>query len=169
MTSIGSGKGIDQRMLAIALMFIVVVFSINAAAQAVPDLSGNWTLNRTASTMADLFSLAPAQIKIVQKGNDLVIERRATFQDREFTNTDKFTLDGKECINPGWSDSEKRSTAVWSAGKASLMITTKISLGDNGDETVVETFRLKNRQLIIETKGSSVFGETAETLVFDKK
>lgn len=169
MTSIRSGKGIDQTKVGIAFTLLLVVFGLNAAAQAEPDLSGNWALNRTASTMADLFSLAPAQIKIVQKGNDLVVERQATFQDRKFTNTDKFTLDGKECINPGWSDSEKRSTAVWSAGKASLIITTKISLGDNGDETVVETYRLKNRQLIIETKGSSVFGETAETLVFDKK
>lgn len=169
MTSIRSGKGIDHRMLAIAFMFTVVVFSINAAAQTAPDLSGNWTLNRTASTMADQFNMAPSHIKIVQEGNDLFVERRSNFQDREFTIKDKFTLDGKVCINPGWEDSEKRSTAVWSAGKASLIITTTIPMGDNGDMTVVETYRLKNRQLIIETKGSSAFGDRAETLIFDKK
>lgn len=169
MTSIRSGKGIGVTRLAITLLLTVLGFGINASAQEVPDFSGTWTLNRAASQLDDQFSMAPGQIKVVQAGNDLTVERRSNFQDREFIIKDKFTLDGKECINPGWEDSEKRSTAVWSADKASLIITTKIPMGDNGDMTVVETYRLKNRQLIIETKASSSFGDRAETLVFDKK
>lgn len=169
MTLRRSGKGISVTRSAITLLLNLLVFGITASAQEVPDFSGTWTLNRAASVLDDQFSIAPGQIKIVQAGNDLFVERHSNFQDREFIVKDKFTLDGKECINPGWADSEKRSTAEWTAGKASLMITTKIPMGDNGEMTVVETFRLKNKQLVIETKASSTFGDRAETLVFDKK
>ena len=134
-----------------------------------PDFSGTWTLNKAASKLTDQFSMAPTQIKIVQAGNDLEVERSSSMVGNEFTVKDKFTLDGKESINPGWSDSQKRSTAVWPADKASLIITTKISMGDNGDMTTVETYRLRGQQFVIETKGSSSFGEVSETLVFDKK
>ncbi len=169
MTSKRSGKGIGTTRLAITLLLTIVVFGITASAQEVPDFSGTWTLNRAASVLDDQFSMAPGQIKVAQAGNDLFVERHSNFQDREFIVKDKFTLDGKESINPGWADSEKVSTAVWTAGKASLVITTKIPMGDNGEMTVVETFRLKNRQMIIQTKASSAFGDRSEMLVFDKK
>ena len=169
MTSKRSGKGIGVTRLAITLLLTVLGFGINASAQEVPDFSGTWTLNRAASVLDDQFSMAPGQIKVAQAGNDLFVERHSNFQDREFIVKDKFTLDGKESVNPGWADSEKVSTAVWTAGKASLVITTKIPMGDNGEMTVVETFRLKNRQMIIQTKASSAFGDRSEMLVFDKK
>ena len=81
----------------------------------------------------------------------------------------KFTLDGKECVNPGWQDTQKKSTAVWSDDKSSLKITTKFPMGDNGEMTVVETYKLDSGNLIIETMASSSFGEVAETQVFEKQ
>ncbi len=168
MMLIRSGKGNDPTKLAIAFLLLLAVFSVSAAAQT-PDFSGTWTLNRTTSKLNDQFSMAPTVIKVVQTANGLDVERHASFSGNDFTINDKFTLDGKECINPGWADDEKKSTAVWSGDKASLIITTKISLGDNGEMTIIEVYRLKDKHLVIEIKGSSFFGETAETLVFDRK
>lgn len=168
MMLIRSGKGNDRTNLAIAFLLLLAVFSISSAAQT-PDFSGTWTLNRTTSKLTDEFSMAPTSMIVVQAANALDVERHSNFQGRDLTTKDRFTLDGKECVNPGWEDSQKTSTAVWSENKASLTITTKISLGDNGDMTIIEVFRLKDRHLVIETKGSSSFGEQTETLVFDKK
>jgi len=168
MMFIRSGKVIVRARLAIAFLLLLVVFSISAAAQTV-DFSGTWTLNKAASKMADQFSMAPTNIKIVQRANTLDIERHSNFQGNDLTVKDKFTLDGKESINPDWADSQKRSIAAWSDDKASLVITTKISLGDNGEMTIIEVYRLKDKQLVIEARSSSFFDEVAETLVFDKK
>ena len=168
MMLITSGKGNDQTNLAIAFLLLLVVFSIRAAAQT-PDFSGTWTLNKTTSKLNDQFSMAPTDMTVVQAANQLVVEKHSSFQGNDFAIKDKFTLDGKECVNPGWEDSEKRSTAVWSDNKASLIITTKIPMGDTGEMTVIEVYRLKDRHLVIETSSSSSFGEVAETLVFDKK
>lgn len=133
------------------------------------DFSGTWILNKTTSKLNDQFDMAPNDITVVQGSNDLVIERHSRFQDREFTVKDKFTLDGKESINPGWQDSQKSSTAVWSDDKTSLIITSRVPMGDNGDMTIVEVYRLKDGHLIIETRSSSSFGEKSDVLVFDKK
>ncbi|MBV5311659.1 MAG: hypothetical protein JZU47_00090 [Prolixibacteraceae bacterium] len=76
------------------------------------DFSGNWKLNRSISKLNDQFSMAPKEIILAQKDNDFNVERHSTFQDRDFTIKDKFTLDGKESINPGWQDTQKKSTAI---------------------------------------------------------
>lgn len=153
---------------ALALLLSVMVFTISAAAQ-VPDLSGTWALNRTASKLTDQFNMAPPLIKISQTANILSIDRHSNFQGEEFIIKDKFTLDGKVNINPGWADSEKSSTAVWSDDETSLKITTKIPMGDNGEMTIIEVFRLNGKRLVIEMNASSTFGDQAATLVFDKK
>jgi hypothetical protein len=133
------------------------------------DFSGNWKLNTSKSTLSDQFSMAPKEIIILQDGNNLNLERHATFQDQDFTIKDKFTLDGAECINHGWQDSEKKSTAVWSDDKASLKITTKIQMGDNGEMTIIEVYKMDGANLVIESSSSSSFGDRSETMFFDKQ
>jgi hypothetical protein len=113
--------------------------------------------------------MAPKEIIILQDGNNLNLERHSTFQDQDFTIKDKFTLDGAECINPGWQDSEKKSTAVWSDDKASLKITTKLPMGDNGEMTIIEVYKMDGANLVIESSASSSFGDRSETMVFDKQ
>jgi hypothetical protein len=113
--------------------------------------------------------MAPKEIIIVQNGNNFNLERHSTFQDQDFTINDKITLDGVECINPGWQDSEKKSTAVWSDDNASLKITTKIPMGDNGEMTITEVYKLDGANLVIETSSASSFGDRSETMIFDKQ
>ncbi|MBK7132619.1 MAG: hypothetical protein IPH69_07285 [Bacteroidales bacterium] len=72
------------------------------------------------SKLGDQFSMAPKEIIITQGANELNVERHSSFQDQEFTTKDKFTLDGKECVNAVWQDTQKKSTLTLSEDKKSI-------------------------------------------------
>lgn len=133
------------------------------------DFSGSWKLNTAKSKLNAEFSMAPKEIIIAQSGNDLKVEKHSSFQDQEFTTIDKLTLDGKECINTGFQDTQKKSTAVWSDDKAFLKITSKFSIGDGGEMTIVEVYKMDGTDMIIESGASSSYGEMTETMYFEKK
>ena len=152
----------------IVFLLAALLVSVIVSAQT-PDFSGSWTLNKANSKLNDQFSMAPKDIIVAHAGNDFDIEKHSSFQGNDFTIKDKFTLDGKECINPGWQDSQKKSTAVWSDDKLSLKITTKFPMGDNGEMTINELYKMNGSNLVVETTASSSFGDVAETLVFDKQ
>lgn len=133
------------------------------------DFSGTWNLNKPKSTLNDQFSMAPSQIIIAQELDVLTVERHSSFQGQEFTINDKFTLDGKECINDGWQNTQKKSTVVWSDDETSLTITTKIPMQDGGEMTIIETYSLAENSLKITASASSSFGDISETYLFDKQ
>lgn len=149
--------------------FLIVIMAAVVSSVSAADFSGNWKLNSGKSKLNDQFSMAPREIILVQNGNDLNVEKHSSFQDQDFTIKDKFTLDGKECVNAGWQDTQKKSTAVWSDDKNSLKISTKLPIGDNGDMTIVEVYKFDGENLVIETSTSSSFGESTETMVYDKQ
>jgi len=150
--------------------FLLVTFLISAITSAQGlDFSGTWKLNTSKSKLGEEFSMAPKEIIIAQKGNEFNVEKHSSFQDQEFTINDKFTLDGKECLNPGWQDSQKKSTAVWSDDKKSLKITTKMSMGDGGEMTITEIYKMDGINMVIESSSSSSYGEMAETMAYDKQ
>ena len=150
--------------------FILAAFLISsvATAQAV-NFSGTWKLNSTKSKLGDQFSMAPKEIIISQDVNKLNVERHSSFQDQDFTNSDKFTLDGKECINPGWQDTQKKSTLVWSDDKKSLKCITKFPMNDGGEMIITEVYKMDGTNMIIESSASSSFGDMSETMVYDKQ
>jgi hypothetical protein len=147
----------------LAAFLVLGVYSVNAA-----DFSGTWKLNKGKSKLGDQFSMAPSTLIAAQSANDLNVEKHISFQDQEMTTKEKYTLDGKESINPGFQDSQKKSVAVWSSDNNSLTITSKISMGDS-DITTVEVYKLSDGNLVVESKMSSSFGENSETMVFDKQ
>ena len=153
-----------KTMIFISTLLLSAVVSAQGA-----DFSGNWKLNTSRSRLGQEFSMAPKTIIVTQKGNELNVEKHSSFQDQEFTINDKFTLDGKECINPGWQDSQKKSTAVWSDDKKSLKITTKMTIGDGGELTIVEVYKMDGANMVIESASSSSYGDLAETMVYDKQ
>jgi hypothetical protein len=155
-------------MKKLLLVFAAVMFSSAIFAQG-PDFSGSWKLNTTKSTLGAEFSMAPKDVIIVQNGNDLSVEKHSEFQGQEFVSTDKFTLDGKECTNTVFQDMQKKSTCAWSDDKSSLNVVSKMSMGDGGDITINEVYKLDGGSLVIESKSSSSFGDMAEKMVFDKK
>lgn len=141
--------------------------ALSASAQ-VPDFSGSWKLNNDKSKLNAEFSMAPLQLIVAQKGNDLSIERHSEFQGEAVTMTDKFTLDGKECVNKGFMDTQKKSNAAWSDDKKSLKITSKIVTDDGNEINITEILKLDGGNLIVDSSSSSSWGDMAETHVYDK-
>ena len=154
-------------MKKIFLLFTAIFLSVVVSAQV--DFSGSWKLNSSKSKLGDQFSMAPKEIIVVQKGNDLSVEKHAEWQGQEFTINDKFTLDGKECVNAGMMDSKKKSTAVWASDKKSLKISSKIPMQDGGEFSVTEVYKIDGGNMIIQSDASSSFGDMSETQVYDKK
>jgi hypothetical protein len=152
-------------MKKIVLLLSAVFFSTMLFAQT--DFSGTWTLNTSKSQLGER-SFAPKSIIIAQKGNEMSIESHNEFQGEERTRTNKYTLDGKECVNPGFRDSEVKSKAVWSSDKKSLTIDSTVEM-QNGDMTIKAVYKMDGNNLVIESSSSSSFGDRSETQVFDKK
>ena len=152
-----------KSIILLSALLVAMVFTASAV-----DFSGNWKLNKSKSKLGEQFSMAPSILIAAQSGNDLNLEKHIAFQDQEMTTKEKYTLDGKESVNPGFQDSQKKSTAVWSGDKNSLTITSKIPMGDN-DMTTVEVYKIVDGNLVIDSKMSSSFGENNETMVFDKQ
>jgi hypothetical protein len=155
-------------MKKILLLSATLMISVLVSAQGL-DFTGTWKLNTSKSKLGDQFSMAPREIIITQKDNDLAVEKHSSFQDQEFTTTDKFTLDGKECVNTGWQDSQKKSTVAWADDKQSLKITSKLNIGDGGEMTIVEVLKKDGPNMVIESSSSSSFGDMSETMVYEKQ
>ncbi|MBA7513005.1 hypothetical protein ES705_05014 [subsurface metagenome] len=152
------------------IKFLLAIFLISAVATAqVVNFSGTWKLNSSKSKLNAEFSMAPNELILTQKDNDLDVERHSSFQGQDFTTNAKFTLDGKECINPGWQDTQTKSTAVWSDDKKSLKITIKFPMNDGSEMITVAVYKMDGSDLVIESSSSSSFGDMAETMVFDKQ
>ena len=151
-----------------AFLSFLIIISVLANSQNL-NFSGTWKLNSDLSKLNAEFSFAPKEILIDHKGNDLKVERHSSFNGEDFTTNDKFTLDGKECINIGWQDSEKKSTAVWADDKKSLKINTKLTMGDGNEMSITEIFKMDKKNMVIETSASSSYGDMSEIMIYDKQ
>lgn len=145
------------------LVFLLSAIFFSSMLFAQTDFSGTWTLNTSKSKLGER-SFAPKSVVIVQKGNEMSVESHNEFQGQERVRNSKYTLDGKECVNPGFRDSEIKSTAVWSGDKKSLTITSKFET-QNGEMTLKAVYKMDGGNLVIENS----FGDRSTTQVFDKK
>ena len=152
-------------MKKLVFLFSAVFFTTMVFAQT--DFSGSWTLNTSKSKLGER-SFAPKSATIVQTKADISIETRSEFNGEERVRKSKYTLDGKECTNKGFRDMDVKSTAVWSADKKVLTITSKVSM-DNGDMTMKSVYKMDGANLVNESSSSSSMGDRSETQVFDKK
>lgn len=155
-------------MKKVAFLLSAMLLAVMVSAQGT-DFSGKWKLNSSKSKLNADFSFAPKEVVIQQSGNDLSVEKHSSFQGNDFTINDKFTLDGKECINEGWQGSKKKSTAVWSDNKKELTIASKIPMQDGGEMTITEIYKMDGNNLVIESAASSSFGDLNETMAYDKQ
>ncbi len=152
------------------LVFLSVALLIASLAFGQVDFSGTWKINTSKSKLGGEFMMSPQEMIISQSGNTMEVEKHSDFQGQVFTTNDTFTLDGKECVNTGFMDAEKKSTAVWSDDKKSLTVTSKVPMGGGGDEmTLVEVYSMNGNNLSVELTASSSFGDMSETGVYDKQ
>ncbi|HKJ42605.1 MAG TPA: hypothetical protein VKA27_10965 [Sunxiuqinia sp.] len=151
------------------LLVVIAMAVVTMAASAQPNFSGSWKLNTSKSKLNDQWTMAPKSIDINQSDNQLGVDKHVSFQDNDFTISDKFTLDGKECINKGWRDTEKKSKANWSDDKKSLTIDSTLPMRDGGDMTIKETYQMDDKTLVLVSHVSSSYGEVEERMVYDKQ
>jgi hypothetical protein len=159
------------------ILMLAFLFAFSVSTFAAPgsvDFSGTWALN-TAKTPAAEGGFGPAKsLKVTQSGNDLSVETvRAGRDGQEMTITNKYTLDGKPCVNTSMRG-EATSVLTWSADGKSLTITTTSSFSRNGQTTEMKsvdvwTLSADGKTLTIDQTSSTPRGERKTTAVYDKK
>jgi hypothetical protein len=154
-------------MKKIVFIFLAVAFSAVVSAQIV-NLSGNWTLNVAKSTLNEQFSLAPKSCIISQTDNVLTVEKKLDMMGELTTITEKFNLDGSECTNPGIMESVKKSKAVFSDDKKSILISSDITTADMSIK-MTEKYTIDNENMIYQSTSSSPsFGDMSDTAAYNK-
>ena len=152
------------------LLYLLAFTLVSVAGMGqVSDFSGTWKLNNEKSTLFEQFSLAPSQLILTQTADSLTVEKHGNFQGTDYVTKDKFSLDGKECINPGMMDSKKTSTAVWSEDGKILTISSKLPTQDQGEATIKEVYQMVENNLKLELNAASSMGEMAEIYLLDKE
>lgn len=155
-------------MKKVVFIFLAVAFSAVASGQII-NLSGNWSINVTKSTLNEQFSLAPKVCNISQTDNELIVEKKLDFMGQETIITEKFNLDGTESTNPGFMESVKKSKVVISDDKKLITISSDITTSDMGTIKLTEKYSIDNENLIYQSTSSSPsFGEMLETAVYNK-
>ncbi|MDP3180934.1 MAG: hypothetical protein Q8M67_03900 [Bacteroidota bacterium] len=153
------------------LLYLIafILGSMTSMAQT-PDFSGTWNINNGKSTFFEQFSLAPSQLILIQTADSLMVEKHGNFQGTDYVTKEKFSLDGKECVNPGMMpDSKKTSIAVWSEDGKVLTVSSKLPTQDQGEATIIEVYQMEESSLKVQLNAASQMGEMAETYVLDKQ
>ncbi|NMC41888.1 MAG: hypothetical protein GYA43_12095 [Bacteroidales bacterium] len=160
--------------LSLVAAFILLT-GIQGKAQGV-NFSGTWTFNESKSPASEGgFRFAPSKLVITQSGNDLTVQRTSPGMDGgEMTTTDKFTLDGKECINTMFGDNKRKTVVKWSADSKSLIFSHSMSFEMDGQSmqfNSTENWKLNeaDKTLSVETLMTTPNGEMKTTNVYDRK
>ncbi|MDP3644939.1 MAG: hypothetical protein Q8S54_17365 [Bacteroidota bacterium] len=152
------------------LIYLLVLSTLSMATMAEGiDFSGTWKLNNEKSTLFEQFSLAPSQLILIQTADTLLVEKHGNFQGQDYVTKDKFSLDGKDCVNIGWMDSKKTSIAVWSEDGKILTISSKVPTQDGGEATIKEVYQMEESSLKLLFNAASSMGEMSETYLLDKQ
>jgi hypothetical protein len=150
------------------LLISSLTFGQNAA-----NYSGNWAINDSKSNVGEGGGrMVSKTITIVQDATTFTIDKVFAGQDgTERKMSEKYTLDGKESVNPVFN-TQKKSKAVWSADKQSLTVSSVMVFEMNGESNeikTVETYKISGSDLTIDSQSISSMGERKATLVYTKK
>jgi hypothetical protein len=137
------------------------------------NYAGTWAFNESKSSQAE-FRFAPSLMVITQEGNNLTVESTRKNQDgEEVKGTAKYTLDGKECSNPGFGNNARKSVLTWSSDGKTLNFSHSSKFDRNGETTefkYTETWKINaDKTLAVETTMNFQGQENKTTNVYDKK
>jgi hypothetical protein len=161
-----------MKNLKLSLAVFGLLISVLTFGQA--NFTGSWAFNESKSNLGEgQFRMYSPTLTITQDANTFSIERSFRNQDGdEMKTTEKYTLDGKESVNPVWNTS-KKSVATWSADKNVLTVSSSMVFEFNGESNeikTVENYSLTDGKLMtIDSKSTSSRGERVTKLVYDKK
>lgn len=157
-----------RRLLIISISIFITALSYGQA-----NFTGSWTLNESKSNLGEGFRMFAPAIAITQDANTFTIERTYRGQDgQERKSTEKYTLDGKESVNTVFNNTQKKSTAAWSDDKQSLKVSSAMTFEFNGESNeikTVETYKLADGGLTIDSQSTSSRGERKMLLAYEKK
>jgi hypothetical protein len=175
-------KKMKKSVLAILSLTIMLAFiapQMTNAQAGKANFAGNWTFNAEKSTQPPAggqgggggrggFGGGP--MTVTQEANLLTVETTRPGRDggAPTKRTAKYTLDGKESVNP-MGQSESKSVATWSADGKSLTIVTKTNF--NGNEmTSTQVWTLTApKALTIQSTRQGQNGEVKTTQVYEIK
>jgi hypothetical protein len=154
------------------IMMSLMVSSLSFG-QGAANFSGSWAYNESKSTVGEGGGrMISRTLVIAQDASALSLERAFTGQDgTERKMSEKYTLDGKESVNPVFN-TQKKSKAVWSADKKALTVSSVMVFEMNGESNeikTVEVYKLSGTEMTIDSQSTSSMGERKSTLVYSKK
>ena len=163
----------------IVMMLVMISFLTSAktfSQAGKTDFSGTWAFNETKSTPSDGgFRMAASLLVITQDGNTLSYESTRKNRDGEdVKSTSKFTLDGKESVNPaGFGSNNRNSVVTWSADNKTLNFAHTMKFerdGETQEFKSTESWKLNDaKTLSVETIMNFQGEERKTTNVYDKK
>jgi len=163
------------QMIALMVMFSLFILPVKLNGQgAKPNFAGSWAFNEAKSNLGEGGNFRRAtQITVTHDGNDLTAARVRTNQDGvATTTTEKFTLDGKECINDTGRGPSK-AIVTWSADGKALNFAITRTFDMNGETRTMkstEVWTLTDaKTLSILSTATFQDNEMKSTLVYDKK
>jgi hypothetical protein len=157
------------------LITLTLMISSVSFGQGAVNFSGSWAFNESKSNLGEGGPRMVSQtLVIVQDATTFSLERAFTGQDgTERKMSEKYTLDGKESVNPVFNTT-KKSTATWSADKKSLTVSSNMVFEMNGEKNEIKTVEIYkladgDKTLTIDSQSTSSMGERKATLVYNKK
>jgi hypothetical protein len=170
------------RFLSFAIIVAFLMPAMTNAQTGKTNFTGNWTFNQSKSDMGQPPQgggqgggqrIGGGNLSVKQEANLLTVDRTRTGQDGSVqTTTEKYTLDGKECVNTN-PRGESKSTVTWSADGRSLNVVTTRTMNMNGESremksTSVWTLTDANT-LTVNSTMTTPNGDRVTKIVYDKK
>jgi hypothetical protein len=161
------------RILSVAVMLTFMIPVITKAQAGKTNFSGTWTFNESKSNMGEGRGFRARQLTVKQDGINLAIDRlRTTPNGDDVTSNEKYTTDGKECVN-SMGRGQAKSVVTWVTGGKALNFATTRTFERDGETMTMkstEVWTLTDaKTLSIATTANTPNGEMKATLVYDKK
>lgn len=155
-------KKSTRLVLVAAAMCLVAV-----AAQAKPNLTGEWKMNIAKSEFGMMPAPTSAVWKITHNDPELKVASTQVSERGEFTSNNAYTTDGKECVNKGRMG-ELKSTLKWDGD--TLVIESKAEFGGNA-VTITDKWTLSEdgKILTVNRHFASTQGEGDVRQVYEKQ
>jgi hypothetical protein len=135
-------KGVSLiRAIAVAITLSLFLLPVNMYGQgAKTNFSGTWAFNEAKSNLGEGPGFRGAsKLVITQDDNNLTVARDRTNQNGETTTTtDKYTLDGKECVNTSGRGPSK-TIVTWAADGKSLNFAVTRTFERDGQTTEMKS------------------------------
>jgi hypothetical protein len=162
-------------VIASAIIYLSTASVISAQTGSV-NFSGTWAFNEAKSTPSEGgFRMGASLMTITQDANNLSVESTRKNRDGEdVKSTAKFTLDGKDCVNPaGFGNSNRTSVLKWSTDGKVLNFAHSMKFerdGETQEFKSTESWKINDdKTLNVETVMNFQGEERKITSIYDKK